>query len=108
MVCPKCGNNVEDNASVCSQCGTPLDTPTVPEVVVPQDFKFQDDPTEQTFADNLPPELKLNLNNNGNDTEKKKKEFKLPIKAIKIVITIILVIIFVVMLYTTLKERGII
>ena len=106
MVCPKCGNNLEDNASVCGQCGTPLAPST--EIVVPTDFHFTDDRKEVQTEDILPEGLAIiNGERLGND-KKKKKEFKLPVKAIKLVVAIILVIVFIVLLVKTLNDYGII
>ena len=105
MVCPQCGNNVEENANVCGQCGTPLNS-TVPEVIVPQDFKFQDDSVEQTYAEPIPEGLNLETKEEVN--KPKKEKTKKPIKAYQIVILVVLVIVLIITVIINLKQKGII
>ena len=145
MECPKCGRENDNKMSFCGYCGTPLNNNGSQEVVVPQDFKFQDEDGDG-IPDDLPKELKL-VKNGPDKTQEVKDEIKdfddlvkitkeeeKPEELVKIkeetpkekkitkkessekmdlkkttelILMIILVILFIIVLFGTLKERGI-
>lgn len=157
MECPKCGKENPDQMKFCGYCGTPFDKATQ-EVIVPTDFKFQDEdgdgipddlpkslvlvkegPEDKEIKEDIKEEVKEEkpvveiveepkeeetipevkepaaLANMGKPKEEKKevKEKKPKDKeaihnTVQLIITIILVILFIIVLFGTLVERGII
>lgn len=91
MVCPKCGKQLPDDATVCDQCNTNLATNTV-SVAVPSDFKFMDDRPDPT-DDNLPPSIAaLNATETVNVPQKKKLPVVVIVAGVFVVIFVILLI----------------
>lgn len=74
MECPKCGKENDNKMSFCGYCGTPLNNDGTQNVVVPQDFKFQDEDGDG-IPDDLPKELKL-VKNGPDKTQEVKDEIK--------------------------------